>query len=72
MFLSPANGTGEVAACLDPQRSLDLPRENCPAPRLLAGNAHAPTQSRPLPQACFNTKNCMLFLFQTQEREKEG
>lgn len=31
-----ANGTGEVAACLDPQRSLDLPRENCPAPRLLA------------------------------------
>lgn len=47
MFLSPANGTGEVAACLDPQRSLDLPRENCPAPRLLAGNAHsqAPTQS---------------------------
>lgn len=72
MFLSPANGTGEVAACLDPQRSLDLPRENCPAPRLLAGNAHAPTQSRPLPQACFNPKTaCCSFFRHKKEKKKD-
>uniref|UniRef100_A0A8C1XTS4 Serine and arginine rich splicing factor 11 n=1 Tax=Cyprinus carpio TaxID=7962 RepID=A0A8C1XTS4_CYPCA len=35
-----ANDTGEVAARPDHRRSPDLPRGNCPAPRLLAGNTH--------------------------------